>query len=267
LLEESLVLGREAGDKVMIAEALMQLAGTTDGLGDPARAKEILEEGIAMCREVGYTYRLPDFLLSLGYHLMVEGHYERGAALNEEAVAICRERGYKKSLNLALDNLGWVALLQGDHERARTFYEESLMVCKEMGDKMIASESLDGLACVAGAQGEAEPGGQALRGVRSIARGAARSGSLPTYARGGGLARAVPGQRPLGARGGSASTGAGYGAGGSHRVRPLCRGALGHVPFLHHGPVIALLNAQPPGRPYIQGGRSAGAGGLGDDQR
>jgi predicted ATPase/DNA-binding CsgD family transcriptional regulator len=156
LLEESLVLGREAGDKVMIAEALMQLAGTTDGLGDPARAKEILEEGIAMCREVGYTYRLPDFLLSLGYHLMVEGHYERGAALNEEAVAICRERGYKKSLNLALDNLGWVALLQGDHERARTFYEESLMVCKEMGDKMIASESLDGLACVAGAQGEAE---------------------------------------------------------------------------------------------------------------
>jgi DNA-binding CsgD family transcriptional regulator/tetratricopeptide (TPR) repeat protein len=155
LLEESLALSREAGDKVMIVEALLQLAGTTDGPGDPARAKEILAEGIAMCREVGYTYRLPDFLLSLGYHLMLEGHYQRGAALNEEAVAICRERGYRKSLNLALDNLGWAALLQGDHERAKSHYEESLVVSRVLGDKMIASESLDRLACVAGADGEA----------------------------------------------------------------------------------------------------------------
>ena len=128
LLEESLAISREAGDKVMIAEALLQLAGTAWGLGDTERGKEIYEEGIALCREAGYTFRLPDFLFSLGYQLLLEGDYERGAALNEEAVAICREHGYKRSLNFALDNLGWAALLQGDHERARSFYEESLAV-------------------------------------------------------------------------------------------------------------------------------------------
>ena len=85
LLEESLVISREADDKVRIVEALFQLAGTTDSLGDTAGAKKICEEGIAVCREAGYTYRLSGFLLALGSHLMLEGDYGRGAALTEEA--------------------------------------------------------------------------------------------------------------------------------------------------------------------------------------
>ena len=155
LLEESLRISREAGDRIMIAEALLQLAATAWGVGDTERGKEIYEEGIILCREAGYTFRLPDFLFSLGYQLLLEGDYERGAALNEEAVAICREHGYKRSLNFALDNLGWATLLQGDHARARSFYEESLAVSKELGDKACASESLDGLACIAGSEGDA----------------------------------------------------------------------------------------------------------------
>ncbi len=160
LLEESLAFSQETDDKIMIAEALVQLGGTTAAMGDIARANEIFEEGIAVCREAGYTNRLPFFLHSLGYMLMLEGDYERGAALNEEAVTICREHGYKASLNYALDNLGWAALLQRDHERARTYYEESLVVCRELGHKMIASWSLEGLACVAGANGKDERAGR-----------------------------------------------------------------------------------------------------------
>ena len=155
LLEESLVLSRKSDDKVRIVEALFQLAGTTDSLGDTAGAKKICEEGIAICREVGYPYRLPGFLLSLGYHLILEGDYERGAALNEEAAALCREHGYRSTLNYALDNLGWAALLQGDYERARNSYAESLMVSSELGDKMSASDSLEGVACLCAAEGEA----------------------------------------------------------------------------------------------------------------
>ena len=172
LLEESLAFSREAGDKVKIAEALLQLAGTAWGPGDTARAKEIYEEGIAVCRDVGYTYRLPQFLLSLGYLLLVEGEYGRGVDLNEEAVAICREHGYRSILNYALDNLGWAALLQGDYERARTSYEESLVVCKELGDKMVARDSLEGMACIAGAQGER------LRAARLFGAGQALSETL-----------------------------------------------------------------------------------------
>jgi len=168
LLEESLTLSGEAGDKVMIAEALFQLGGATDGLGDRARAKELYEESIAVCREIGYAYRLPDSLLSLGYMHLLEGDYERGAALNEEAAALCREHGYRSKRHYALDNLGWAALLQGDYERARTSYQESLVVCKELGDKSIASESLEGMACISGAQGEALRAGRLLGAAEGL---------------------------------------------------------------------------------------------------
>jgi non-specific serine/threonine protein kinase len=118
LLEESLAISREADDKVMITEALVQLGGTTAVMGDIARANEIFEEGIALCREVGYTFQLTYFLHNRGYQSTLEGDYERGTALNEEAVAICREHQYKASLNLALDNLGWAALLHRDQAAA-----------------------------------------------------------------------------------------------------------------------------------------------------
>jgi predicted ATPase/DNA-binding SARP family transcriptional activator/DNA-binding CsgD family transcriptional regulator len=154
LLEEGLRIGREAGDEVIVAEALMQLAGTAWVMGDIERGNEIYREGIELCREAGYTFRLPDFLLSLGYQLLLEGDYERGAALNEEAAAVSRGHGYGRGLNLALDNQGWAALLRGDHDRAKPFYEESLVVCEALGDRACASESLDGLACVAAARGE-----------------------------------------------------------------------------------------------------------------
>jgi tetratricopeptide (TPR) repeat protein len=154
LLEESLALSREVDNKVMIAEALSQLAITTHDLGDTARAKEILEEGIALCREVGYTYRLCDFLNSRGYVSLLDGEYKRAVALSEEAAALCREYGYKRGLKIARVDLGWAALLRGNYERARTSYEESLTLCKELNDKLTASENLDGLACVAGAEGE-----------------------------------------------------------------------------------------------------------------
>jgi non-specific serine/threonine protein kinase len=173
LLEESLVLSREAKDKLGIAEALLQLAGTAWGRGDYERGKKLLEEGIAVCREVGYAYRLPDFLLSLGFMLMLEGEFERGAALNEEAATLCRGHGYKSGLQYTTDNLGWAALLQGDHERARSHYEESLVLCKELGSKMVASGSLEGMACLAAAKGEATRAAR-LFGAADAARSGGR---------------------------------------------------------------------------------------------
>jgi DNA-binding CsgD family transcriptional regulator/Tfp pilus assembly protein PilF len=154
LLEVSLMLSREADDKVGIADALLELAAISNLLDDRVRAKELFEEGVALCREMGYPYLLPAFLYSLGYALLVEGEYERGAALNEEAAVLFREHGYIGGLHYALNNLGWAALLRGHRQQARSYYEESLTLCGELNDKRTASKSLDGLVCVAGAQGE-----------------------------------------------------------------------------------------------------------------
>lgn len=58
LAEESLTLSRGAHDKVMMADALLELAANSIFLGDRDRGKKIYEEGIALCREVGYAVRL-----------------------------------------------------------------------------------------------------------------------------------------------------------------------------------------------------------------
>ena len=230
LLEESLEISRKAGDKVMMAEALIQLAGTAWGQGDTARANEIYQEGIDLCREAGYTYRLPDFLFSLGYQLLLEGDYERGAALNAEAAALSREHGYKRSLDFALDNQGWAALLQG---RPRT--GQSLLRGEPRGVQGAGRQGLRlGEPRRAGVRRRSRrrglEGGHALRGGPGDARDAGRSGGVPAHPRGALLARASPGHRPLAARGagvgGDAGEGASDGPRGSDRVRPLDRGTL-----------------------------------------
>src|SRR5215203_5211231 len=95
LAEESLTISRGAHDKVMMADALLELAANSIFLGDREQGKKLYEEGIALCREVGSASRLGGFFLSLGYFLLLEGEYERGVTLNEEAAALFREHGYK----------------------------------------------------------------------------------------------------------------------------------------------------------------------------
>ena len=156
LLEESLILSREANDKWGTAEALLWLGNAIDFM-DRERAKELREEGISLARESGYVGTLARLLFSQGYMLILEGDYERGAALSEEAATLFREHGHKGGgLEFLLDNLGWAALYLGDPERARAAFEEGLALCTELGDKMAASAYLDGLACVAETEGDAE---------------------------------------------------------------------------------------------------------------
>jgi predicted ATPase/DNA-binding CsgD family transcriptional regulator len=155
LLEESLILSREADDKWGIADALLWLGNSLDFL-DRERAKELREEGISLARELGYMPTLGRLLFSQGYMLILEGDYERGAALSEEAATLFREHEYTGELPYVLDDLGWAALHGGDPERARGAFEEGLALCTELGDKMAASGYLDGLACVAGTEGGAE---------------------------------------------------------------------------------------------------------------
>jgi DNA-binding CsgD family transcriptional regulator/tetratricopeptide (TPR) repeat protein len=156
LLEEALVLSREAGDRRGIAWSLGSLANVSSSQGDHERAKELYEEGLALSRELGGVETIGVQLLSLGYEFLLEGDHERAAELNEEAAALLRNRGYRTGLEIALDNLGWAVLIRGDLDRASELFEESVALCKELGDKSTAAESLEGLACAAGARGEAE---------------------------------------------------------------------------------------------------------------
>jgi tetratricopeptide (TPR) repeat protein len=156
LVQDSLALHQEAGDKLGIAWSLGNLANVAGDRGDHERAKQLYEEGLALSRRLGSAELLGAYLISLGSESLLEGEPERTIALNEEAAELFRKRGRRGGLQHILDNLGRATLLRGDYERAETLHKESLRVSQDLGDKLIASDSLEGLACTAGAQGEAE---------------------------------------------------------------------------------------------------------------
>jgi ATP/maltotriose-dependent transcriptional regulator MalT len=155
LLEESLALYQEVGDRRFVPRSLAFLGNLSIERGDYEQAKELYEESSALARELGDTTALSLDLDSLGYTLLLEGEHERAVALFEEAEALSRERGHRGILVYAVDNQGWAALLRGDYERAKALYEESLTLCKELGDKITASESMEGMACLSAVEGEA----------------------------------------------------------------------------------------------------------------
>jgi predicted ATPase/class 3 adenylate cyclase len=156
LVQDSLALHQEAGDKPGIAWSLGNLANVAGDRGDHERAKQLYEEGLALSRRLGSAELLGAYLISLGSESLLEGEPERAIALNEEAAELFRKRGRRGGLQHILDNLGRATLLRGDYERAETLHKESLRVSQDLGDKLVASDSVEGLACTAGAQGEAE---------------------------------------------------------------------------------------------------------------
>jgi predicted ATPase/class 3 adenylate cyclase/Flp pilus assembly protein TadD len=156
LIEESVRLYREIGDRWGVAWTLGGLGNLYSDQGDYERARKLYEEGLALSRELGGAQPLGDYLYSLGHMYLLEGDYERATTLTEEAAALLRERGRGGGLESVVDNLGWTALLRGDYEQAEALHKESLVLCKELGDRLIASESLEGLACTSGAKGDAE---------------------------------------------------------------------------------------------------------------
>jgi len=156
LVEEGLVLHREARNTRGVAWSVCSLAATSSELGDYERAKELYEEGIALAREMGGALPLGDLLMALGYEYLLAGDHERATALNEEAAELYRKRGSRGGLKYVLYILGWAALLREDHERAKALLEENLVLCKEIGAKVIGSLSVEGLACSAASRGEAQ---------------------------------------------------------------------------------------------------------------
>jgi non-specific serine/threonine protein kinase len=156
LVEEGLMLHREARNTRGVAWSVCSLANTSSELGDYERSRELFEEGIALARNMGGALPLGDLLMALGYEYLLEGDHKRATALSEEAAELYRKRGSRGGLKYALYILGWAALLREDHEQTKALLEENLVLCKEIGAKVIGSLSAEGLACYAASRGEAQ---------------------------------------------------------------------------------------------------------------
>jgi predicted ATPase/class 3 adenylate cyclase len=158
LLEESVAIYRELGDRSRAAQSLWLLGMSAQWQGDYERARSIYEECLALWREAKDQGGVGVALTYLGSVTYAQGDLTTARSLCEDSLAILRGLPHPPPHPLAdaLDWLGVVASAQGDIAVARSLYEEGLALRREMGDKRCSGISLHNLGKVAESRGDYE---------------------------------------------------------------------------------------------------------------
>jgi ATP/maltotriose-dependent transcriptional regulator MalT len=156
LLEETLALSRELGNKRWGAWPLMYLGVIARYHGDYRRAATLLEESLALRRDVEDKWGSAWSLTNLGRVASEQGDYPRAAGLLKESLSLFQDLGDKRGIARSLTSLARIARDRGDHRRAAALLEESLALSLELGDRRSAALGVEELAAVACAQEQPE---------------------------------------------------------------------------------------------------------------
>jgi predicted ATPase/serine/threonine protein kinase len=149
ILEESLRLYKELGDKAGIAQSINNLGSIAFSQGNYARAQELYAESLNLRREINDSWGIANSLNNLGGVAFLQGDCERALTLHSESLSLRRTLGDKRGISMSLNNMGEVAQEQQDYRRAASLYAESLAIRNELGDRFFIVSSLRNLAEVA----------------------------------------------------------------------------------------------------------------------
>src|SRR5712692_3897810 len=154
LHEECLSLQRELGNKRGVAVALNNLAAISQEQGNYRRALELGEESLAIKRESGNKHGIAQSLVNLGDLARKQGDAARASLLAEESLQLFLEMEDTRGIALALNNLGEVVRDQGNYAQAAEALEKSLALYRELGNKWGIALALNNLGDVALELGE-----------------------------------------------------------------------------------------------------------------
>lgn len=154
LLEESLVLAEDAGDKEVAAFTLNSLGITVRNQGDFSKGKMLLDRSLALFQGLGHKWGTALVLNSLGVTARAEGNYGRAEELHEVSLEMFRKLGDRKSEGRALMNLGIIMERESKYDEARKLLEESLTLFQEEGERVGTIEAFFHLGQLARRQGE-----------------------------------------------------------------------------------------------------------------
>jgi predicted ATPase/DNA-binding CsgD family transcriptional regulator len=121
---------------------------------EAALVHPLLEESLSLFKEVGDKWGVAAVSMFLGQVALQLGEVTRARSLAEMSVRLCSEVGHRWFLSQALTVLAKVAETEHDQSMAHRLYHESLDVAREIGDKVLIALGLEDLARVVGTQGE-----------------------------------------------------------------------------------------------------------------
>jgi predicted ATPase/class 3 adenylate cyclase len=172
LVQRSLAVFRELGDRESVARALNSLGGIKRALGELESARSLLEESIGVRRELGDEPGTAGALTNLGSVAFEQGDFEEAEARLTEALTLDRAHGNEWGAAVALDGLAAVPLERRDYDRAGELIHETLVAAERLADRELIAFGLEKAAVLAAAEGNAARAGRlagAADGLRESA--------------------------------------------------------------------------------------------------
>jgi predicted ATPase/DNA-binding CsgD family transcriptional regulator len=142
LLEESIALYQELGDRRGYAHASQFLSYVYEVQDDYETARILLEQGLALCRELGDDWKVAFGLDDLARVMWSQGDTAAARALWEECLALSRKIGEIWGILRPLYWLAKILAVQGDEEQAMALAQEGLKIAREYGDMAILPDLL-----------------------------------------------------------------------------------------------------------------------------
>jgi non-specific serine/threonine protein kinase len=149
LIQESLVLARELGDKKRIAWSLMEMGLAERDFRRYTEAIQFLTESLAMFQELNENLWVCRTSFLLAETHMANGELEAAKPLWNYGLKLCREENDKWQISWGLEGLGHIERLEGRLEQARELYLESLHLKVSVMDRAGIIYSLEALAQLA----------------------------------------------------------------------------------------------------------------------
>jgi predicted ATPase/DNA-binding CsgD family transcriptional regulator len=156
LLDASIALARELGDRRLLAFALGFRGAAAYPAGDDDLARHLLEEAAALARADAVPLWDALAFVPLAGVAIQMGDHDRAAALLEEAHAICRAGRIMWTTTFILHMKAYLAADLGDFARASELYRENLTLAWAMRDHRFFPSALGGFAWMVAARGDPE---------------------------------------------------------------------------------------------------------------
>jgi tetratricopeptide (TPR) repeat protein len=168
-LQESLIIGKHLGDKLIIAKALSSLGLFASLQDNLEQARSYLEQSLTIFNELAPLNKRNSIeaLTYLGEVVFNQDQLDEARTLYQEIVNTLRETGDKISLALVIRRLGQLALREGNHETAIALCTESLNMNREIEDQRGVLASLSSFAAIALARGQGQAAAQLFGAVQA----------------------------------------------------------------------------------------------------
>jgi non-specific serine/threonine protein kinase len=147
--EQGLQIFRELGHRWGMCETLTWMGMALVKQGDLQQATAVLEESLVLARQARDVNEIAFSLWQLGNTATAKGNYEQATQLLEESLALYKEIKQTQGVIWSISSLGKTALQQGNYQQAVSRYKEALALYWEIGNERLIAEGLEHLAYAA----------------------------------------------------------------------------------------------------------------------